>query len=454
MKEDVDAKTEGIASDEALTALDERVTGAESDIDALQEAVGDGGSVDTRISNAINALDKVDTPEAGKYVSGVSEDNGIISVTRESLPDYSNTYDAKGAADTALAEAKTYADGKDSDIAAAKAAGDDAMTEAKKKVASVSAGDASVTVGGTDTAPTVAVAVSKADGNALELDDDGLKVSIPAATAYSIVKDDSSGDYAAVYHLTKDGSNVGAAINIPKDMVVKSGSVVTNPTGQATGTYIELVLQNVEEPLYIDVAGLIEYVTSGSATGDMVVVAVSDDHKVTATITDGTITEAKLHADVKAKLNKAHEHSNKTALDGITSEKITAWDAAEQNAKDYADGLAKNYDASGAASTAEANAKSYADGLAKNYDASGAADTALTNAKSYADQKVAALDKTDTAVSGEYVSAVSEEDGIITVTRAPLPDYSGTYDAKGAAAAAEQNAKDYADSLVMEWGSF
>ncbi|MBQ8570259.1 MAG: hypothetical protein IJ444_01975 [Kiritimatiellae bacterium] len=39
--------------------------------------------------------------------------------------------------------------------------------------------------------------------------------------------------------------------------------------------------------------------------------------------------------------DKAHEHANKDVIDGITAEKVAAWDAAEQNAKDYADtGLA------------------------------------------------------------------------------------------------------------------
>ena len=33
----------------------------------------------------------------------------------------------------------------------------------------------------------------------------------------------------------------------------------------------------------------------------------------------------------------SHTHSNKTVLDGIDAAKVTAWDAAEQNAKDYAD---------------------------------------------------------------------------------------------------------------------
>jgi len=42
---------------------------------------------------------------------------------------------------------------------------------------------------------------------------------------------------------------------------------------------------------------------------------------------------------------KKHEHENKTVLDGITAEKVAAWDAAEQNAKDYADDLDEAMDA-------------------------------------------------------------------------------------------------------------
>lgn len=45
----------------------------------------------------------------------------------------------------------------------------------------------------------------------------------------------------------------------------------------------------------------------------------------------------------------------------VTDAKIAAWDAAEQNAKDYADSLAGNYDASGAAAGALTSAKAYTD---------------------------------------------------------------------------------------------
>lgn len=46
-----------------------------------------------------------------------------------------------------------------------------------------------------------------------------------------------------------------------------------------------------------------------------------------------------LAARVSALETDTHTHANKTVLDGITAEKVSAWDAAEANAKTYADGL-------------------------------------------------------------------------------------------------------------------
>lgn len=57
-------------------------------------------------------------------------------------------------------------------------------------------------------------------------------------------------------------------------------------------------------------------------------------------------------------------------------------------------------------------AKDYADSLAKNYDAAGTAQDLIDG-----------LDVADSAVTGKYVSAVSETDGKISVTRADLPTY-------------------------------
>lgn len=345
-------------------------------------------------------------------------------------------------------EAQGYADAKNEAIATAKKAGDDAMAEAQKKVASVAAGDASVTVGGTATAPTVSAKLSQDADNALALVEDGLKVVIPAAAEYSIVKAADSGDYAAVYNLTKGGEIVGASINIPKDMVVESGSVVENPEGQAAGTYIKLVLQNVAEPLYINVGSLIEYVTSGSQTGDMVVIAVSDDHKVTASITDGSITLAKLATDVQTAIGKAHRHENADVLAGITAQKVADWDAAEQNAKDYADGLDEAMDTRVKAVEAKAHEHANKDEL----DLIAAGDKAKWDAaagKAHEHANKAELDK---IVDGD----VAKWNGAEQNAKDYADSLAGNYDASGAAAAVQgettATVKDAMDCLT--WGSF
>lgn len=56
-----------------------------------------------------------------------------------------------------------------------------------------------------------------------------------------------------------------------------------------------------------------------------------------------TVVEGDLSAELAEKVNAAaegnHAHANKGVLDGITADKVTAWDSAEGNAKTYADGL-------------------------------------------------------------------------------------------------------------------
>lgn len=110
----------------------------------------------------------------------------------------------------------------------------------------------------------------KVNGTALTPDANrAVNVVIPAAPVYSIAKDTESGDYAAVYHLTVDGVNTGTAINIPKDMVVQSGTVETvtvddQPySGARVGDkYIDLVIQNQSQHLYIPANSLVDVYTA------------------------------------------------------------------------------------------------------------------------------------------------------------------------------------------------
>lgn len=158
-----------------------------------------------------------------------------------------------------------------------------------------------------------------------------------------LTADSTDNNYAKVYVVKQGGTQIGR-INIPKDLVVSEGSVVTNPTGQPAGTYIKLIIANQTNPLYINVASLIEYVTSGSAAGDMVYVTVDPNtHKVTATITNGTITKEKLDSKVQNSLGLADsavqpkdtiliEHGGTGATDIETARKnLGLGDAAIKN---------------------------------------------------------------------------------------------------------------------------
>lgn len=100
------------------------------------------------------------------------------------------------------------------------------------------------------------------------------KVGAVKVPAYTLTKSTST-DYAAVYHLQKDGANVGEAINIPKDMVVESGKVVwgsyadgvfTPATDKKQATpYIELTLANsTANKIYIAVADLVNEHKAGT----------------------------------------------------------------------------------------------------------------------------------------------------------------------------------------------
>lgn len=439
---------------------------------------GSVGSISEAIKAQIDALDVEDTAVEGQFVVAVSEADGKITVTRQALkasdiPEIGMEKvtglsdaiaDAKKAGTDANDALETYKETNDVAVGNAQTAAENAMTEAQKKVASVGAGDASVTVGGTATAPTVAVKVSEDTDNAITLEDDGLKVVIPTAAEYTIVKDANSGDYAAVYHMEKDGVQVGTSINIPKDMVVESGAVVENPEGQEAGTYIKLVLQNVEEPLYINVGSLIEYVTSGSATGDMVVVSVSEDHKVTATITDGTITLAKLDADTQAKINKAHTHTfNETELNKIGEGDVEKWNSAEQNAKDYADDIVATEKARAEAAEAKAlsDAKEYADGLNTAMDTrvkaieddylKSADKTELADDIAEVDTKFASYSTTEqmnSAIEAVNTALDSRLDALEAIDHDAYKEYS-----EGVANTAETNAKAYTDNM-LQWAEF
>lgn len=108
----------------------------------------------------------------------------------------------------------------------------------------------------------------------------------------------------------------------------------------------------------------------------------------------------------------AQVNSNKAALDSLN----TGANSVDKKIEAAVEAL----------ETADANLQSSINGLTSQMG-EGTVDsrisTAKTEAQNYAAGLVNALDVTDTAVANKYVSAVSQADGKITVTRADLPTY-------------------------------
>ena len=114
VKDYVDEKTSGIASDAALTALGKRVTTAEGEIDALQAAIGEGGSVTVAIADA----KKAGTDAATAAAAAQATANSKTTMAEVEAKNYATKTEAQG-----------YADGKNAAIQAAKAAADAAQAD-------------------------------------------------------------------------------------------------------------------------------------------------------------------------------------------------------------------------------------------------------------------------------------------------------------------------------------
>lgn len=284
---------------------------------ALQAVIANEAVIKAMLANeVITSLDKADSA-VQEVITGKT--NGTISVDGTDVAVF-------GLGDAAYKTAQYFED--------------DAQTKAdavKNAVVNTIAAGNGVAVTGTATEKTVAVVIDPTSDEHLTVGTDGLKLTLPTADEYTIVKDAEAGEFSAVYHLAKNGVNVGAAINIPKDLFVKSGEVVVNPEGQPAGTYIKLTLQNQEAPLYINVATIIDAYTG--VDGDEITVTVSEDNKISAVIKNGTITLDKLAQGVQDSIAKADTALQKADIaEGATNGTIAVkgTDVAVHGLKDAA----------------------------------------------------------------------------------------------------------------------
>lgn len=140
----------------------------------------------------------------------------------------------------------------------------------------------------------------------------------------------------------KQGDDVIGVIDIPKDLVVSEGSVVTDPEGQESGTYIKLVIANQDTPLYINVGTLVDIYKAKENATQIQLAINSSTREISATIVAGSVGTTEL------------------ADDAVTTVKIA--DANVTLSKLAVD-VTNAFDAAGSATAAETNSKTYADGL-------------------------------------------------------------------------------------------
>lgn len=257
---------------------------------------------------------------------------------------------------------------------------------------------------------------------------------VDSKTVY--LQDESAGQsaYAKVYKLYQGADEddmtqniLVGTINVPLDQVVQDGHLVTvengvdsdgdtAPIGTADGTYVKLTLQNVAQPIYINVQDLVDVYTGGTTAE--ATVAISATNEITVTINKiaatkviyqaADATEGLPEITVKAKIDAVEA---KIGTDLATA--IEALDATVSQAASAANGQL-------ALEVVEADGviTSISGSIAANtYDEYGAAATALTSAQGYTDSAVAALDATvsQTADTSNGLNLqVVEADGVIT----------------------------------------
>ncbi len=102
------------------------------------------------------------------------------------------------------------------------------------------------------------------------------------------------GGILVAYTIKQGGKTVGV-INIPKDMVVSSGTVETNPYGQPSGTYLVLTLANAtSDKVYINVGTLVDIYTAAKNAAQVQLSINSVTREISATIVAGSITTTEL----------------------------------------------------------------------------------------------------------------------------------------------------------------
>lgn len=496
----VDEKTKGIATDASLGALTDRVAAVEDEVDVLNTAIAEGGSVATAIATADTKAGQAADAAAAAQATADSK----ATMAEVEAKNYATKDEAQG-----------YANAKDEAIAAAQAAADAAQAAADSK-ATMDQVNAAIAGAGHAVKTEVDEAIGaletayKAADSALETKLQGNIDKKVDQTAYDAKVAELAGADSAL-----DGK-IDAAVEALEGADEAQVARIEALEGTITGLSGAMHFKGVETALPEDVSGYAngdviivgekEYVFNNGAFVEFGDVSAEGDRigALETTVGDETSGLVKGVADnkaaIEAEVERAgdaeaalsgrldaleaidHDHDNKAVLDGITAEKVAAWDGAQAAAEATASAAlsaakteleGKITAASNAADAAQAKAdEAYAlagekttmaeveaKGYATETKAGELASAAQTAAEAHADGLNTAMDTRVKALEGidhdAYKGYADQaEADAITSANAYSDGLAKNYDAAGSAATAEQNAKNYADTLVMTWGSF
>ena len=242
---------------------------AKIEVDALKEAINDlkgstsaSTSGDTSVEGAkrytdgkIAELDFTDAAEENKYVSSVSETDGKITVSRTAIP-------IVGVTDT-----------KENDkfVTSIKLEGNIVKAERAQITSSQVSREATTSITGV----TVEAALKEVKDRSI--------VSLSSTTP-----SDGTSPVLKKYTLTQNGETIGD-IDIPKDLVVTSGSVVKGTWSgnvfteveSGKGTALKLVIANQTAPVYINTLDLVKDHVGVSG------ISISDTNEISIKIASG-----------------------------------------------------------------------------------------------------------------------------------------------------------------------
>ena len=317
-----------------------------------------------------------------------------------------NAYDASGSANAALASAKSYADGKDAAIAAAKKAGDDAQANVNALASKV---------GTVPDSKTVVQMIADAQ-DAATYDDTALKGRVTAnETAINTLNGNGDGSVKkqvadAVAGIVADAPEAYDTLKEISDWISTHASdasamnsqITTNKNAIATlnGTGEGSVSKAVADAK-ADVQSKID-----THTGNTTVHITADERTAWNGQTTMSAVEAKGYQT--AEQVKAIKVDNATAADKLKTARAISLTGDATGSADF-DGSEAISIAVTVADDSHNHVISNVDGLqdALNAKATPADITAA----------IGKLDVSDSAVAGQVVSAVSEADGKISVTR-------------------------------------